>query len=456
MRRSPVLVLASVFALVTSLALLRSSETLRPASVPRLAAGDPADANASVVLVRRFYAAINVTLRTGDPGALDQLVAPDLVEHPTRLGDGSGRAGLDRYLIALHGVFPTMRVALDDIIAQGDEVTTRSSMDGIAGGVFAGMSVPGDLAVWGPVDVFRVADGRIVEHWAGRPDLALLQPLGEVTLTGPGFSAPADSAAQSAPSSLASSPRLAFDRLTYAPNSAEPISTLVGPGLVYLQSGRLAVQASAGTFHLARAAVPPGGAGVPVQDPAPDGSTIGLNPGDAILVPAPAGMTFQNVDNAPAVALEVHLTVPVSADTRSFGLPPMPGVTITPLSAPNGIVLPPGPIGATLGRAALAAGASLPTHTAAGPEFVFVESGNLDLAIARGLAWSRRPGGLAVPVAGDRTMLTAGGGANIEAGTVSTLRNDGPEPATVLLAGFLPIQPVADGPSVATPSDGAG
>jgi len=46
-----------------------------------------------------------------------------------------------------------------------------------AAGAFFGLAAPDDLAVRGLIDIVRIEDGRIVERWGSRPDVAHFEPL---------------------------------------------------------------------------------------------------------------------------------------------------------------------------------------------------------------------------------------------------------------------------------------
>jgi predicted ester cyclase len=128
-------------------------------------------------LVRRFYAEIDA----GNLAAMDELVAPDFVDHdpPPIPGLPPGLAGLKQaFEIFLHATPGTHEVI--DQIAEDDLVVTRIR----ARGQFA--EDLGDIpATGGDLDVtatavYRIADGRITEHWGETDSLTLMQQLGVV------------------------------------------------------------------------------------------------------------------------------------------------------------------------------------------------------------------------------------------------------------------------------------
>jgi len=116
---------------------------------------------------------------TGDGAVLDEICAPDFVEHQFGLA-GAGAAAIAHVKAAIadvHRAVPDMTFTIEDSVTHGDTVWVRVRARGTATGPFfgppSGRSV--DITV---IDVARVVDGLIVEHW-GVPDrFALLAQTG--------------------------------------------------------------------------------------------------------------------------------------------------------------------------------------------------------------------------------------------------------------------------------------
>ena len=107
---------------------------------------------------------------TGDGSVADELCSPDLLDHQF------GTAGRGADAIAhvrdamrdVHGAFPDIKFTIEDAVESGDTIWVRVRGQGTATGPFFGppSGRPVDFTV---IDVCRVVDGRIVEHW-GVPD----------------------------------------------------------------------------------------------------------------------------------------------------------------------------------------------------------------------------------------------------------------------------------------------
>src|ERR1700738_2852802 len=103
----------------------------------------------------------------GNFDALDEVVAPDYVEHQPGLGPD--RAALKSNIAGLRAVFPAFTLTIEDQTVDGDMVWARLKARGTHGGPFFGLAPTGKRIEVDVFDVIRVEDGMLVEHW-GVPD----------------------------------------------------------------------------------------------------------------------------------------------------------------------------------------------------------------------------------------------------------------------------------------------
>jgi predicted ester cyclase len=108
---------------------------------------------------------------TGNADVVDTVCSPDLVEHQFRPADGPEMSAIEQVKDAIRGVHravPDISFTIEDSVEQGDKIWVRVRAQGTASGPFFGppSNRRVDLTV---IDVARVVDGRIVEHW-GVPD----------------------------------------------------------------------------------------------------------------------------------------------------------------------------------------------------------------------------------------------------------------------------------------------
>src|SRR5229473_2793608 len=74
--------------------------------------------------------------------------------------------------------------AIDDQIAEGDRVVTRLTAYGRHIKDLPGIAARGQELTMMAVAIHRIADGKIVEHWAGKDELGFMQQLGVIHLPG--------------------------------------------------------------------------------------------------------------------------------------------------------------------------------------------------------------------------------------------------------------------------------
>lgn len=114
----------------------------------------------------------------GDDTALDDLVAEGMVNHAA---GPQGREGLKAILRTLEHDLGPVTVEPHHLIGEGDLVAQHVTLHGTHRAstmpLLTGTAVAGRPAAWTFIHVWRVADGRIVEHWACRDDMGLLEQL---------------------------------------------------------------------------------------------------------------------------------------------------------------------------------------------------------------------------------------------------------------------------------------
>jgi predicted ester cyclase len=122
---------------------------------------------------------------TGNDAIIDELCAPDLVEHQFGLA-GDGAAAIEHVKAAVrdvHRAAPDLRFTIEDAVESGDTIWVRARGRGTASGPFFGPP-SGNAVDFTVIDVARVVDGRIVEHW-GVPDrFAMLAQTGVLARLG--------------------------------------------------------------------------------------------------------------------------------------------------------------------------------------------------------------------------------------------------------------------------------
>ena len=126
-------------------------------------------------LVRRLT---NEVQNRGNIAAVDEIAAPTFVNHSAPPGVPADREGVKQLTLLFRTAFPNGRMIIEDMIAEGDRVATRKTFRGTHQGAFMGLPPTGKPVEIGLIDIVRVVDGRVVEHWNAVDNLGLLQQLG--------------------------------------------------------------------------------------------------------------------------------------------------------------------------------------------------------------------------------------------------------------------------------------
>jgi steroid delta-isomerase-like uncharacterized protein len=125
-----------------------------------------------------FRHAIEQGWNRGNLAAIDELFAPDFVEH--QAGIKPGRAGVKASIQELRSAFADFHLQVEDAIADGDRVWLRLHATGTHAGPFMGVPATGRRIDVTVIDIVRIADGRLVEHWGVADRLTVAQQIGLV------------------------------------------------------------------------------------------------------------------------------------------------------------------------------------------------------------------------------------------------------------------------------------
>lgn len=108
--------------------------------------------------------------------AADELVSPEYLNHAASAENQ--RAGVKYSLNWLFSIFPDHRFDIEDVVAEGDTVAVRGTCSGTHEGELLGIPPTGERFAVQQVHWFRVAEGKVAEHWAVRDDLGMMRQLG--------------------------------------------------------------------------------------------------------------------------------------------------------------------------------------------------------------------------------------------------------------------------------------
>jgi predicted ester cyclase len=126
-------------------------------------------------VVRRF---VDEYQTRADEQAFAELLHPDVLDHSRPPGIAPGADGVHEQFDGFRAAFDGFRAEILDQIAEDDKVVTRKVFRGRHSGSFHGIEPTGAEIEIHVIDIVRVQNGRIVEHWNCVDRLGLLAQLG--------------------------------------------------------------------------------------------------------------------------------------------------------------------------------------------------------------------------------------------------------------------------------------
>lgn len=126
--------------------------------------------------VERFRRLIDEGFTGGNLDVVDELIAPECVEH--QRGNRSGVDGAKEVIRTLHRWMSDFSLTIEDVAVAGDIVWARNRARGVNTGSVMGNPPSGRLVEIDVIDIVRFEDGQVVEHWGIADQLGMMLQLG--------------------------------------------------------------------------------------------------------------------------------------------------------------------------------------------------------------------------------------------------------------------------------------
>ena len=128
-------------------------------------------------IVRRFWG----VWEEGNIDLVDELLAPDYINHtPATPDQPTGPEGVKGVVAMFRSAMPDLKVIVEDMIAEGDKVAVRYTLEGTHEGELFGVPPTGQRLSIKSISVERVSAGKVREHWRVTDSLDMMQQLGVI------------------------------------------------------------------------------------------------------------------------------------------------------------------------------------------------------------------------------------------------------------------------------------
>jgi steroid delta-isomerase-like uncharacterized protein len=122
----------------------------------------------------------------GNLAVADEIIAPDYVRHdPGDPFPARGPEDVKRIVTMLRTMLPDFKIEMEAMVAEGDMVVSRYTATATDTRGYMGMPPTGKTIRTPAIQIFRFANGKIVESWAARDDLGTMRQLGHLPPLGP-------------------------------------------------------------------------------------------------------------------------------------------------------------------------------------------------------------------------------------------------------------------------------
>ena len=126
-------------------------------------------------IAKRF---VEEVLNRGNFDLVDEVFAPDFVNHFGPPGIPPGAAGFKQVLRGFRAAFPDLHVEIEDLVTEGDKVVCRFASSGTHQGALMGVPPTGKRVTWTAICIDRYDGGKIVERWEVTDMLGMMAQLG--------------------------------------------------------------------------------------------------------------------------------------------------------------------------------------------------------------------------------------------------------------------------------------
>ena len=108
------------------------------------------------------------------------VLAPGYLAHAPGLPGPLDLEAWSQFTATFVEAFPDLRLTVEDIFSEGDTVAARVAFRGTHRGEFQGIPPTGKEVAFSSIEIDRMVDGKVAEHWFEMDLLSLMGQLGAI------------------------------------------------------------------------------------------------------------------------------------------------------------------------------------------------------------------------------------------------------------------------------------
>lgn len=113
------------------------------------------------VIVRRY---VEEVVNQNKVSVIADIFDSEFVNH-TPMGDMHGIEGMRAFIARVRSMLPDVRASIEDMFADTHKVAVRLTLRGTYTGEVLGVAHQGKLIALPEIQIYRLANGKIVERW---------------------------------------------------------------------------------------------------------------------------------------------------------------------------------------------------------------------------------------------------------------------------------------------------
>ncbi len=130
--------------------------------------------DANLAAAQRFGEIVN----SGEFEKFGEVVSDHSVDHDPAPGQTTGPEGYASFFTQMREAFPDMKVAVEHLVGDADNVALAYTLTGTHSGQFQGVPATGKSIRIRGMQIARFENGKMVERWGSSDELGLMTQIG--------------------------------------------------------------------------------------------------------------------------------------------------------------------------------------------------------------------------------------------------------------------------------------